>query len=479
MYFKKVDVVVLDDPIYGDDGFDLLFASEHKEKVITNESDVDEDVGGDIVGGSMRLSSSSDAYRSHNDPKGKSKIVFGQESVSPKVHPKVKSKFYVGDKGLPTKVERKGKSTDFVCEQNLSSHVVSQEITHAENKQAKPKCKSFRSTKSTALHIGRKCSTSKKFKKIDVIEFTKKAESRLRLPTDVSSHLCLSLDNLHHVTVQNEKCELLKLGTRREKSGKGFRYGYLLLIVKQIYKVFNMAESSSSIREPFFCRHMNGADEVLLAIPSDAASKLWGNDKAPKNVLIQSQDGRKFNVSLSEAKGKHFFFYGWSNVVKHLQLKKGCLVLFNPVDFSTFKVTHFIDGVFQSSFWTSMLSTTSNFIVIPESVLPNFYDYMSGDIISIIDVGNKIFHVKIETLFGKVGFSIGIDVIVNLFQLEDGCYLIFTRGFGNYFHLTILEKNGVEINYADVQVDEVSIICLLLYIFNYYIVILINVVCDF
>ncbi|KAF5765346.1 putative transcription factor B3-Domain family [Helianthus annuus] len=230
--------------------------------------------------------------------------------------------------------------------------------------------------------------------------------------------------------------------------------GYLLLIVKQIYKVFNMAESSSSIREPFFCRHMNGADEVLLAIPSDAASKLWGNDKAPKNVLIQSQDGRKFNVSLSEAKGKHFFFYGWSNVVKHLQLKKGCLVLFNPVDFSTFKVTHFIDGVFQSSFWTSMLSTTSNFIVIPESVLPNFYDYMSGDIISIIDVGNKIFHVKIETLFGKVGFSIGIDVIVNLFQLEDGCYLIFTRGFGNYFHLTILEKNGVEINYADVQVDE-------------------------
>ncbi|KAF5805183.1 putative transcription factor B3-Domain family [Helianthus annuus] len=163
---------------------------------------------------------------------------------------------------------------------------------------------------------------------------------------------------------------------------------------------------------------MNGADEVLLAIPSDAASKLWGNDKAPTNVLIQSQDGRTFNVSLSEAKGKHFFFHGWSNVVKHLQLKKGCLVLFNPVDFSTFKVTHFIDGVIQSSFWTSLLSTTSNFIVIPETILPNFHDYTSNDIISIIDIGNKIFHVKIETLDGKVGFSIGIDVIVNLFQLE-------------------------------------------------------------
>ncbi|XP_035834384.1 uncharacterized protein LOC118482849 [Helianthus annuus] len=217
MYFKKVDVVVLDDPIYGDDGFDLLLASEHKEKVITNESDVDEDLGGHIVGESNRLSSSFDSYRSNNDPKGKSKIVFGHETVSAKVHPKLKSKFYVGDKGLSTKVERKGKSADYVSEQNLSSHVVSQ---------AKVKSKSFRSTTSTALQVGRKCSTSKKLKQTGVIKFTKKAESRLRLPTDVSSHLCLSLHNLRHVTVQNEKCELLKLGTRGEKSGKGFRYGF-------------------------------------------------------------------------------------------------------------------------------------------------------------------------------------------------------------------------------------------------------------
>ncbi|KAM0033425.1 putative transcription factor B3-Domain family [Helianthus debilis subsp. tardiflorus] len=199
---------------------------------------------------------------------------------------------------------------------------------------------------------------------------------------------------------------------------------------------------------------MNGVDEVLLAIPSDTASKIWDNDNAPKNVVIQSHDGRKFNVSISEAKGKHFFFHGWSNVVKHLQLKKGCLVLFNPIDLSIFKVTHFIDCVFQSSFWTSLLSTKSNFIDIPESILTNYFDYMADDVISIIDVGNKIFHVKIQTLFGKVGFSIGFDVIVTLFHLEPGCYLIFTRGFGNYFHLRILGKNGVEINYSDVQLDE-------------------------
>ncbi|MFS7904812.1 hypothetical protein Hanom_Chr01g00040421 [Helianthus anomalus] len=79
MYFKKVDVVVLDDPIYGDGGFDLLLA-----RVITNESDVDEDLCGHIVAESNRFSSSSHAYQSHNDRKGKSKIIFGHKTVSPK-----------------------------------------------------------------------------------------------------------------------------------------------------------------------------------------------------------------------------------------------------------------------------------------------------------------------------------------------------------------------------------------------------------
>ncbi|KAJ0585212.1 putative transcription factor B3-Domain family [Helianthus annuus] len=91
MYFKKVDVVVLDDPIYGDHGFDLLLAYEHKEKVITNEIDLDEDIAGDIVGECTRISSSVDVYQSPNDPKGKSKIVFGHETVSPKDKPKCNS----------------------------------------------------------------------------------------------------------------------------------------------------------------------------------------------------------------------------------------------------------------------------------------------------------------------------------------------------------------------------------------------------
>ncbi|KAJ0819841.1 hypothetical protein HanPSC8_Chr16g0700721 [Helianthus annuus] len=67
-----------------------------------------------------------------------------------------------------------------------------------------------------------------------------------------------------------------------------------------------------------------------------------------------------------------------------------------------------------------------NFLIflqlIPDSILANYCDYTSDDIISNIDVGNQRFHVKIETLFGKVGFSIGFDVIVSLFHLEAGCY---------------------------------------------------------
>ncbi|MFS7944906.1 hypothetical protein Hanom_Chr06g00517741 [Helianthus anomalus] len=188
-----------------------------------------------------------------------------------------------------------------------------------------------------------------------------------------------------------------------------------------------------SIRDPSFCRHMNRADEVLLAIPSDIACKLWGKDKAPTNVLIQSEDGRTFNVSLREAKGKH---------------------IFSMVDYTTFKVTYFIDGVSRSSFWTSLVSTTSHFSVIPKCILPKSYDYISNDIISTINIGNKTFHVKTETVDGKVGFTNGIDVIVAQFQLEAGCYLLFTIFFGKYFHVRTFGKNGVENNFADVNVEE-------------------------
>ncbi|KAJ0734832.1 hypothetical protein HanPI659440_Chr11g0424891 [Helianthus annuus] len=53
---KLVELVVLDDSIYGDDGYNLLIASEHKQKLRTDETDVDEGVVGDGENDYMQLS---------------------------------------------------------------------------------------------------------------------------------------------------------------------------------------------------------------------------------------------------------------------------------------------------------------------------------------------------------------------------------------------------------------------------------------
>ncbi|MFS8008551.1 putative DNA-binding pseudobarrel domain superfamily [Helianthus anomalus] len=93
----------------------------------------------------------------------------------------------------------------------------------------------------------------------------------------------------------------------------------------------------------------------------DVACKLWGVDKCPTNVMIHTEYSRLFNVSLSASKGKLFFFHGWSKVVEHLRLTRGCLVVFNPLDSTTFKLTYFVDGVSCGSFWTYLLPPSSHF----------------------------------------------------------------------------------------------------------------------
>ncbi|KAM0050863.1 hypothetical protein Hdeb2414_s0007g00228691 [Helianthus debilis subsp. tardiflorus] len=157
------------------------------------------------------------------------------------------------------------------------------------------------------------------------------------------------------------------------------------------------------------------------------------------------------NVWLSESKGNLFFFQGWSNVTQHLRLSEGCLVVFNPLDCTTFKVAYFLDGVSGSSFWTYLLRTSSHFYVIPEFILPKSFN-ISIDVISTIMIENKTFHVMIETANGKFGFTVGIDVIVSQLQLEPGCFLLFTKNLGNYFNLKVFGKNGVEKNFLDVDV---------------------------
>ncbi|MFS7967507.1 hypothetical protein Hanom_Chr09g00786521 [Helianthus anomalus] len=92
---------------------------------------------------------------------------------------------------------------------------------------------------------------------------------------------------------------------------------------------------------------------------------------------------------------------------------------------------------------------------IPECILPKVYDYSSNDVISTVIVDNKTYDVAIETSDGKVGFTVGFDVIVSQLQLKDDCLLLFTKGFGNLFYLKIFGKNCVEMKFPDVDVDEV------------------------
>ncbi|KAJ0608032.1 putative transcription factor B3-Domain family [Helianthus annuus] len=189
-----------------------------------------------------------------------------------------------------------------------------------------------------------------------------------------------------------------------------------------------MGERSSSYRGPWFCRVMNRADQLILSIPDDAASKLWGVDKYPTNVMIHIEDGRDFNVFLSASKGKIFFFHGWSNVVEHLGLTQGCLVVFNPLDHATFKLTTYQNGVSRGSFWTYMLPSSCNFYLIPECILPKIYDFSSNDVTSTVMIDNQTFNVSIVTNDGKVGFS------------------------------AVFGKNGVEITYPNLDFHEIEVV---------------------
>ncbi|KAJ0575889.1 putative transcription factor B3-Domain family [Helianthus annuus] len=226
----------------------------------------------------------------------------------------------------------------------------------------------------------------------------------LQLSVTISFHK--SIDFLNQVHVKIGLLHLLHLRLSFHPSISDF---FSLIHIDIFYNM----PGSSSLREPCFCRHMKKADEIILSIPSDVACKLWGVDMGPTNVDIHTDDGRIFNVCLTESKGNLFFFHGWSNVTQHLGLSKGCFIVFNPLDCTTFKLTHFIDGVSGSSFWTYLLRTSSHFYVIPEVILPETFS-TSIDLISTIMINNNPFHVRIETDGGKFGFTVGIDVIVNV-----------------------------------------------------------------
>ncbi|MFS7941684.1 hypothetical protein Hanom_Chr06g00479141 [Helianthus anomalus] len=95
-----------------------------------------------------------------------------------------------------------------------------------------------------------------------------------------------------------------------------------------------------------------------------------------------------------------------------------------------------------NSCWTWLTSTSCRFSVIPESILPKCYAYTSTDVNAVIYIG---------------WFLKGIDVVVHQFHLDAGCYMMFTKLFGNFFRLTVFGRNCVELNFTDVDVQTVSL----------------------
>ncbi|XP_021986512.1 uncharacterized protein LOC110882935 [Helianthus annuus] len=71
--------------------------------------------------------------------------------------------------------------------------------------------------------VSRKRSTLKRSKTISIIEFTKVAENRMRLPSAISDELSLSFHNLRDVSIQNIRCEVTNMKMIAEKNGDGYR----------------------------------------------------------------------------------------------------------------------------------------------------------------------------------------------------------------------------------------------------------------
>ncbi|KAJ0713839.1 putative transcription factor B3-Domain family [Helianthus annuus] len=62
IFFNKAEVVVLDDSVYGDEGFDLLIVSTHKEVLDSGEADLDKAEIGAMVGDPTQLQSFEDIF---------------------------------------------------------------------------------------------------------------------------------------------------------------------------------------------------------------------------------------------------------------------------------------------------------------------------------------------------------------------------------------------------------------------------------
>ncbi|KAJ0611387.1 putative transcription factor B3-Domain family [Helianthus annuus] len=280
-FFQKLIIYVLNDLWFFSHGEPSIFCdnrtrsvrqpkqSKHKEKPQTTESHVEEGVAGDSVGDFQLpnfeyIFNDADDYKfdrhiaaliemedakklfndcwntkndalketlsatsqCHLDTKGKSKVVCGDETVSPKFDMNLDN-FLIPKNIFRLHKLSKNSHIAYRTRLNVSRKnecVVIDIMKPSENITVKSKREACRSTTVTA-DVRRK-RTVKRLKNNSFLEFTKVAEIKLHLPVDVSSDLSLSVDNLRDVTIQNLRSELTNMNTRAEKSDDGYRFAF-------------------------------------------------------------------------------------------------------------------------------------------------------------------------------------------------------------------------------------------------------------
>ncbi|KAM0060423.1 putative transcription factor B3-Domain family [Helianthus debilis subsp. tardiflorus] len=240
---NKVELVVLDDSIYGDDGDDLVIASEHKEKCSTAETDFQESVVVECEDDKFQLASFESVFNDIDDSKfdnffylylkwktlrrrlilhEKTNIFISEPSLSSIVVSDTipKYKVDVGQIVLPIKrkATQKCKAVMLVSDESL---IAQRTRSKFRNKNESVVVDKFMAAETTS--VSRKRSTLKRSKTISIIEFTKVAENRMRLPSAISDELSLSFHNLRDVSIQNIRCEVTNMKTIAEKNRDGYR----------------------------------------------------------------------------------------------------------------------------------------------------------------------------------------------------------------------------------------------------------------
>ncbi|MFS7938237.1 hypothetical protein Hanom_Chr05g00437031 [Helianthus anomalus] len=202
--FKKVDVIVLDDSVYGDDGFDLLDSTKRKQNSDSGEVALDDAKTGAMVGNPTQ-------YVDDGIFDAKVAALVDESDVKSGVNHSVKITADVNDPQLHSKDFSVHDTPTFP---SVVSNVQKMRnicgMTIVEDKQVVD-----RPCKIQKVHLTSSNSEP-------VLHFTTQVEHRLlsfcspyfHMPSDVSSALDLHTDNLKPVKIQNLKGEVQELFTR-------------------------------------------------------------------------------------------------------------------------------------------------------------------------------------------------------------------------------------------------------------------------